>query len=271
VKRRYDRMAARRRDFARVAIFQGAVWSDDYETYLVWIARHIKAQDPVYSLMQDAYRMGREISEDTAKRIMEEAGPPRYWDDTACAHGIRLTYALRQALKITSMGAIDKTRSQMTRLRKMRDRDQKTLRRREAGAKPRGKSLTKLRPWLDQGISRRAWFRNEAKAREALPQTRHSGTVGTVSVTPPFFLPHTVIVPIKTRVYPGQVLRGEVGPSDWLVALGILHTPPKKLPACTRLASPSRWVSPEGRNPWWQETVSTARGRLRLVSLRALE
>jgi hypothetical protein len=225
---------------ARVAIFQRAVWSDDYETYLVWIARHIKAQDPVYSLMQEAYRMGREISEDDAERIMEEAGPPRYWDDTACAHGIRLTYARRQALKITSMGAIDKTKSQMTRLRKMRNRDRETLRRRAAGARPRGKSLAKLRPWLDQGIGRRTWFRNEAKARRGLPQFCHGGTVGTVSCAPPFFFPTHLIVPIKTRIYPGQVLRGEVRPTDWLVALGINSPPiaPEDAVACTALVSP---------------------------------
>jgi hypothetical protein len=117
-----------------------AIETDDYDTFLVWIARHLGGlKDPVWSLMQEAYRMGLSITQAHAGRIMDEAGPPRFWTDDACAHGIKLTYAVRQALQITSIGSIDKTKAQRTRLRKERNRDREARRRYAAGAKPRGR------------------------------------------------------------------------------------------------------------------------------------
>ena len=185
-----------------------AIETDDYDTFLVWIARHLGGlKDPVWSLMQEAYRMGRSITEAHAERIMDEAGPPRFWTDDACAHGIKLTYAVRQALQITSIGSIDKTKAQRTRLRKERNRDREARRRYAAGAKPRGVSLSRTRPWQAEGISRRTWFR----CRES----------GTSSCAASFLFPPHEIVPITTRTHPSQVLRGEIMPTDWLTALGI--------------------------------------------------
>jgi len=210
-----------------------AIETDDYDTFLVWIARHLGGlKDPVWSLMQEAYRMGRSITEAHAERIMDEAGPPRFWTDDACAHGIKLTYAVRQALQITSIGSIDKTKAQRTRLRKERNRDREARRRYAAGAKPRGVSLSRTRPWQAEGISRRTWFRCRESGTNscapplypqgpAPPQSGHRGTDGTSSCAASFLFPQHEIVPITTRTHPSQVLRGEIMPTDWLTALGI--------------------------------------------------
>jgi hypothetical protein len=176
--------------------------------------------------------MGRSITEAHAERIMDEAGPPRFWTDDACAHGIKLTYAVRQALQITSIGSIDKTKAQRTRLRKERNRDREARRRYAAGAKPRGVSLSRTRPWQAEGISRRTWFRCRESGTNscapplypqgpAPPQSGHRGTDGTSSCAASFLFPQHEIVPITTRTHPSQVLRGEIMPTDWLTALGI--------------------------------------------------
>ena len=232
-RRPFDRSADRRRAFRRVAEHVEAIETDDYDTFLVWIARHLGGlKDPVWSLMQEAYRMGRSITEAHAERIMDEAGPPRFWTDDACAHGIKLTYAVRQALQITSIGSIDKTKAQRTRLRKERNRDREARRRYAAGAKPRGVSLSRTRPWQAEGISRRTWFRCRESGTNscapplypqgpAPPQSGHRGTDGTSSCAASFLFPQHEIVPITTRTHPSQVLRGEIMPTDWLTALGI--------------------------------------------------
>jgi hypothetical protein len=164
--------------------------------------------------------MGRSITEAHAERIMDEAGPPRFWTDDACAHGIKLTYAVRQALQITSIGSIDKTKAQRTRLRKERNRDREARRRYAAGAKPRGVSLSRTRPWQAEGISRRTWFRCRESGTSscapplypqgpAPPQSGHRGTDGTSSCAASFLFPPHEIVPITTRTQSGLAKKQE--------------------------------------------------------------
>jgi hypothetical protein len=219
-----------------VAEHVGAIDTDDYDTFLVWIARHLGGlRDPVWSLMQEAIRIGRPITEAHAERIMEEAGPPRFWSDDACAYGIKLTYAVRQALQITSVGSIDKTKAQRTELRKKRNRNREALRRRAAGAKPRRKSLSRTRPWLDEGISRRTWERHRAKSggdanscaaplyphQPPSPQSGHRDARDANSCAPPFLLPQHKLASITTRTSPSQLQRREIMRTDWLTVLGI--------------------------------------------------
>jgi hypothetical protein len=211
----------RRRKPSVKALHRRVDQTDDYDTFLIWIVRCMSDQirDPAYRLVSDARRFATAITEEHADRIVEAAGPYRYWNAAAIGQGIRLTYAVRRAFKAWSIIPIDATRAVCARRRKQRDRERKGRLRREAGAAPRGRSQEQRRPWLTDRISRRQWFRNKASR---LPQSRHMTPDGTVSAQHTYFTAADELVPlpITTRVYPAQVLRGEAGPSDRLVALG---------------------------------------------------
>jgi hypothetical protein len=228
--------ALHRRAMWRIIQGMGVDQTDDYDTLLMWIVRCMSDQirDPAYRLASDARRFATAITEEHAERIVEVAGPYRYWNAAAIGQGIRLTYAVRRAFKAWSIIPVDATRAVCARRRKQRDRERKARLRREAGALPRGKSQEQRRPWLTDRISRRQWFRNKANR---LPQSRHMAPDGTVSAQHTYFMVADELVPITTRIYPGQVLRGEVGPSDRLVALGI--PVPSPAPCAHTLASPS--------------------------------
>jgi hypothetical protein len=76
---------------------------------------------------------------------------------------IGLTYARRQRLGITTIGAIDMPAEARKELRKEKARSRKAAARRAAGRMPRaeyeGQSIAKVKPWEAEGISRRTWYR----------------------------------------------------------------------------------------------------------------
>jgi hypothetical protein len=244
VRRRkvFNHEAARRKAIWRIIQGLGIDQTEDYDTCLMWIVRCMpdyEIDDTADILMKDSRRFATAITEEHAERIVEAAGPYRRWTDEAVGWGIRLTYNVRQAFRAWNVRCFDVSRNTCIRRRKTRAKERKARQRRQAGALPRGESQEQRRPWLTARISRRQWFRNKAKR---LPQSRHMALDGTVSSTTPFIFPVDKIVPITTRIYPGQVLRGEVGPSAWLVALGIPvpSTALAPAPACnTRLVSSS--------------------------------
>lgn len=84
-----------------------------------------------------------------------------------------LAMAKRTALKITTIGACDVTKAQRAKLRKHKAMMRERQRRATAGATPRFQSLERTRPWEEEGISRRTWFRRQKQAAD--------GTAGTVS------------------------------------------------------------------------------------------
>jgi hypothetical protein len=72
----------------------------------------------------------------------------------------------REALKLWRFIPFDMTDQQMKELRKAKHRARERGRRRAAGAKPRERSLSELKPWLTAGISRATWFRQQTEGRE---------------------------------------------------------------------------------------------------------
>jgi hypothetical protein len=90
----------------------------------------------------------------------------------ALAARLKLTYADRMLLRITSIGACDVDKAGRTRRRKekkrARDRARAAARRAERGAVIRtqylAQSLSRARPWESEGISRRTWERRRRKA-----------------------------------------------------------------------------------------------------------
>jgi hypothetical protein len=74
-----------------------------------------------------------------------------------------VTYAQRQALGIRTIGSIDVKKGARRVLRQRKDRLYRERKRRAAGARLRAEyeanSLSRIKPWLAQGISRSTWER----------------------------------------------------------------------------------------------------------------
>jgi hypothetical protein len=86
---------------------------------------------------------------------------------------LHLTDYERTYLKITTIGACDTTKAARSRRRKQkkreRDRQRAAMRRREQGMVPRSvyleSSLSALRPWETEGITRRTWERRRKRPK----------------------------------------------------------------------------------------------------------
>jgi hypothetical protein len=98
---------------------------------------------------------------------------PQYWKADNLAWRLRLTAKERRMLGVTTIGAVDENKAARTKRRKRLDRERKANARRAKGAKPRNdaQSISQAMPWLEEGISRRTWYRR----RKAV------GTAGTTS------------------------------------------------------------------------------------------
>ena len=96
--------------------------------------------------------------------------------DTAdlCADRLRLSYAERTQLRITTIGAFDVNKRKRAKLRKerkrIRDRERQARKRAERGAVPRpqylARSHARRQPWKPDGISRRTWERRRQSANQ---------------------------------------------------------------------------------------------------------
>jgi hypothetical protein len=98
--------------------------------------------------------------------LVETIAKPRRWRADKLAWRLRLTSADRATLKITTIGAVDKPKSERWHERQERTRAVKEGRRRAAGARKREEyeaaSLARAQPWKALGISRRTWYRRQA-------------------------------------------------------------------------------------------------------------
>jgi hypothetical protein len=89
---------------------------------------------------------------------------------------LNLTYRDRERLGVWTIAPVDLTPEQLDQRRKERrrakDRERKQRRRRKAGAKSRivylSTSLSRLKPWVKLGISRRTWERRRARDATAV-------------------------------------------------------------------------------------------------------
>lgn len=96
--------------------------------------------------------------------------PISYRADTLAAM-IGLTYARRQRLGVTTIGAIDMSFEQRQKLNQANDRDYQRDKRRATGAKPRAEyekqSISRSAPWKAEGISRASWYRRQGAGNPA--------------------------------------------------------------------------------------------------------
>lgn len=98
--------------------------------------------------------------------LIEAITRPQRWRADKLAWRMRLTAADRSALRITTIGAIDMSRAERARRRKLVNTIAKVAARRAKGIKPRAEylaSVLKPRPWEAAGVSRATWYRGQRK------------------------------------------------------------------------------------------------------------
>jgi len=92
---------------------------------------------------------------------------PQHWKADQLAWRLKLTAEERRMLGVTTIGAIDENKAARTKRRRKLERERKARARRAKGAKPRKvyetQSAEQEMPWIDEGISRRTWYRRRAK------------------------------------------------------------------------------------------------------------
>jgi hypothetical protein len=132
---------------------------------------------------------GPGISAKLRRDAVAEAWSHRRIDNAdECAQKLRVSYAERTKLHLTTIGAYDADKLERARRYKARkrERDRRRARARRAtsGAVTRevylATSLSRGRPWKDQGISRRTWERQRARVqkRDASPSPTNSLNAG---------------------------------------------------------------------------------------------
>lgn len=104
---------------------------------------------------------------DLERLTVEAITRPKRWRADKLAWRMRLTAADRKALRITTIGAIDKPKAKRADDRKERDRNLKQATRRAKGAKPRAEyeasAINRTKPWVAAGVSRATWYRRNVR------------------------------------------------------------------------------------------------------------
>jgi hypothetical protein len=165
----FDFTAKHRREIVLHARHVGAGDTEDLDRWLIaWVWHNRKAADQIWSVINAARNMGREITEAEASAITEEASICRkHLSADNLARFLGVTYAQRQALGLTTIGSINVKKRARKELRKRKDRLYQEGKRRAAGARPHSQSLSQTKPWEALNMSRRTWERRRNKARDA--------------------------------------------------------------------------------------------------------
>ncbi|WP_156908455.1 hypothetical protein [Bradyrhizobium murdochi] len=152
--------------------------TDDSETYLLPVARCVRkiladkgkpatADKVIAPFGYWCERWAPHLSADQIGDIVQQALNEPYFDrDDVLGVALRLSYAERQRLQITTIGSFDVDRRARKRLNRDRKRERDRLRaaenRRAKGATPRAESLSRTKPWEQMGVSRRTYYRRMA-------------------------------------------------------------------------------------------------------------
>jgi len=192
----FDLPAMRRREIVLHARHIGAADTEDLDRWLIaWVWHNRKATDQIWSVMNAARNMGREITEMEASAVTEEASITRkHLSADNLARFLGVTYEQRKALGLTTIGSINVGKRARQELRKRANRLIQERKRRALGARPQSQSLSRTKPWREWGMSRAAWYRRN-KAR------RKGETVS----SPPIFLTNA------DRVVSPERLKGNSG------------------------------------------------------------
>jgi hypothetical protein len=167
----FDFAAKRRKEIVLHARHVGAHETEDFPRWLIaWHWYNPKAEDPIWSLMEAAKRMGGKITEEQASAITEEASIIRKcWSADNLARFLGVTYAQRQALHLTTIGSVNVGKRARKELRKRRDRLAKQCKRRATGVLARtdyeaNSIAAKARA---DGVSRMTIYRRRKRIEQA--------------------------------------------------------------------------------------------------------
>jgi hypothetical protein len=164
----FDFCAKRRREIVLHGRHVGAGDTEDLDRWLIaWVWHNRNAADQIWSVMNAARNMGREIAEAEASAITEEASICRkHLSADNLARFLGVTFAQRKALRLTTIGSVNIGKRARKELRKRRDRLAKERKRRAEGMRPQSESLSAIKPWRDSGMSRAAWYRRNKARRK---------------------------------------------------------------------------------------------------------
>jgi len=169
----FDIAAKRRREIVLHARHIGAADTEDLPRWLIaWVWHNRKATDQIWSVMNAARNMGREITEAEASAITEEASITRkHLSADNLARFLGVTYQQRRALGLTTIGSVNVKKRARQELRKRANRLIQERKRRALGARPQSQSLSRTKPWRELGMSRAVWYRRNKAGR--VRQFRH--------------------------------------------------------------------------------------------------
>jgi hypothetical protein len=167
----FDFCKKRAREIAMLILHRhrGLPGTADRSIYLEAVAYNLKPRngDLEFALANWARRLGADLPAREINRIVKKirTKPRRFKSDTL-GKLLRVTYDERTALKLSTIGCYDVSKAERSRRRKERRRLKEQGRRRDKGAISREQyltnSLSRQRPWLAEGTSRRTWYRRRA-------------------------------------------------------------------------------------------------------------
>jgi hypothetical protein len=160
----FDVCRKRVREITMIVIYRhrGLPDTDDREIYLVLVAHHLKPKDGdiAFALGNWVRRLGANVPERELLRISKiVATKPRRYKAATLGKMLRVTYQERCALKLTTIRCYDVSMVECARRRREERRQSAADRRRQRGAKPHANSLSRRQPWVEEGMSRRTYYR----------------------------------------------------------------------------------------------------------------
>jgi hypothetical protein len=168
---KFNMNTRRRREIENIIRYRNAADTDDLDLHLVpWAAHNRDSKKPLEAVIMTATRLGGQITTTEATEIIRAAQrlPERMTADHL-GRQIRLTHEERQRTGTTTIGGIDADKEKRKELRKIRNREAKEKKRRERGAKRiaeyEAKSLSRLKPWMAECISRKTWYKRRSNQR----------------------------------------------------------------------------------------------------------
>jgi hypothetical protein len=171
--------AKRRREIIAHARHVGAADTDDFGRWLIaWVWQNPGASDQVWSVMEAAKRMGGRITEAEADAIIDEATvTPRHRSADRLARWLGLTYDVRRALGITTIGAVNVDKLARKEIRQIRNKVAKERKRRASGAIARAdyESNSIAAKARAEGVSRMTMYRRRRRAEQAKNQPHVTG------------------------------------------------------------------------------------------------
>lgn len=160
----FDLRYLRRNEIVALARRIGVADTTDIDRFLIawfWHRPPSADRDPTGAVIEIGRRMGKaDLTDTDAEQVIAGARQRRpIFNADKLGRYLRLSDAARSRTGIRTIGACDVSKRERTLRRKQRARERQERLRRRRGARPRSQSLSRVRPWEAEGISRRTWYR----------------------------------------------------------------------------------------------------------------